>query len=371
MMDIVSTEQADTAGDAKNTNMMRNVAVTCYGSIIFMIMFLNIVIVIGIVRARLVQKAKVNGYLLSLVISRMLIATFVVPAQITAFFSAAYIIGPLCKLCHFTALGSSAVSVTSTTAIAIAKYRELFKQKGHMSTKIVSRDVIIIWVIGHVYSIRAAIFNDLFYDEDLETWRCGITPEYTTVNSYFLFVDMVCMFVIPLCVVAMCYDKLFKGLSATDSRAMAFTKVSVTSTAASADTFNDGKQQNVTVSQDSKRLVVPNAPSNKRQIVPITPGNTQHMIHARNKKSIQMIVMIVSLFIICSVAPLVLKLYRFFADPFPQYPLVELILFIINYSNAWMNAIVILVYREDIRRGIKCKAVHESTACTVMSNQEL
>ena len=375
-MDIGTTEQSAVATDDQNALMMRNMAVAIYGAMIVVILILNMIIVIGVVRGRLIQKTKINIYLMSLVISRMLIATFVLPAQITARFSEAYIITSVCKLCHFTAMGSSAVSVMSTAAIAIVKYREFIVHNGqiNMSSRVVARDLVIIWVIGHVYSIRAAIFNDLFYDEGLETWRCGITPEYTTINSYFLFVDLGCLFMIPLCIVSVCYKKLIKHLNDTDSCAMSSTKLPNPDVATVSIVFKNlfaEDAERIEVSTPSKELHQEiETPDNKIYMVSAAADTNPELIRARNRKSIEMIIIIVSLFIICSVAPLVLKLYRFFADPFPQYPLVELVLFIISYSNAWMNAIVILVFRKDIRSGLKGYR-EETTTEVALANHDV
>jgi hypothetical protein len=352
-MGLAETEQSPVSGDGGKKKMMRNLAIAIYGVMIFVIVSLNLLIIIGIARGRLIQRTKVNVYLLSLVISRVFIAVFVLPAQITARFSEAYIITSLCKLCHFTAMGSSAVSVMSTAAIAIIKYREFIVHSGRMnlSTKVVTRDLVVIWVLGHVYSVRAAIFNDLFYDVGLEMWRCGITPEYTIIDSYFIFVDLTCMFVVPLFIVGVCYLKRIKHLN--DSKAHAKT-VKKRPTSGSSSTVS-------VISSD--HFLDP-------QMVTTAHASDPDVIRIRNVKSIQMIVIVVSLFTICSVAPLALNLHQFFAEPFAQYPVVELTFFIISYSNAWLNALVILAFRHDVRRGLTSKPEQIDPAVSALSSRD-
>ena len=69
-------------------------------------------------------------------------------------------------------------------------------------------------VISHIsvsVRSRSPFMNDLVTitpDGVVAFVSCTSSPEVTYINKYFVFVDTVCLFLIPLCIIVVCYSKV-------------------------------------------------------------------------------------------------------------------------------------------------------------------
>ena len=105
-----------------------------YSVIILLVVIGNCLVATVIIRSKLLKKNKVNWFLLSLIVARVVIGLFVVPARITGLFSEEYLQGIICKLCHYVGHGSSVASVFSIVGISITSYWRFVKEKDLFST---------------------------------------------------------------------------------------------------------------------------------------------------------------------------------------------------------------------------------------------
>ena len=202
-----SEEEEEAMAEIAETELV--LFIVLYSLCIFLIVFGNILVVVIITKDKQLRRNTTNLYLLSLVTARASIGVLVVPARITGLFSESYLGSILCKLCHFAAGGSAAASVFSIVAIAIVRYLEVVHGKDiknlSMSRSILI--VVLIWGLGFVYAIRFGIFNDLFIVRTgtKPTWTCSIHTDYAEINEIFIFVDMLCLFLVPFVIILYCY----------------------------------------------------------------------------------------------------------------------------------------------------------------------
>ena len=286
-----------------------------YSIIIFLVVVGNFMVAMIIFRSRLMKKNVVNWYLLSLVIARVVIGIFVVPARITGLFSEQYLQGTICKLCHYAGQGSSAASVFSIVGISIATYWQLVKKRDILSTQkgnILA--VVMIWLASFVYSIHSPITNDLVGQKvnGEVQWACEIDPKFYTVTKYIILVDCIIMYVIPFIICIYCYIAVIIKLSAS-----------------------------VKSSKD-----IPDAEHKMElKVYPKT------VITKDALSKIRMIITLMTLFTICSFAPILCKIYSSWdGPPFPYNHIIITFLYMFSYSNAWYNIIVFAIFRKDLRK---------------------
>lgn len=282
----------------------------------------------------------------------MSIGVLVVPARITGLFSEAYLGSFLCKICHYFALGSSASSVASTTAIAIIKYHQIVLKTSNVEIRIkrALRDVGIIWLVGHVYAIRAPIMNDLTVFRGRVA--CTVTDNYRSVNSYLLFLDLALLFIVPMTFVLFCYVKLVLHLRRNDDGKPELPA----SKPEPNDSQTTGKAETrdvILVGESKEKTDAVSDANTPRETVDVrNKPATENTAQKRN--SINMVMIVTILFVVCTIMPYIPRLYSFWQDNvIEQFALFETICYQISYSNAWINAIVILLFRQDIISSIR------------------
>ena len=77
-----------------------------------------------------------------------------------------------------------------------------------------------------------------------------------------------------------------------------------------------------------------------------------------------MLIILIALFTICTVSPILLKVYVLYVGKFENLSIVENAMYMFSYSNSWFNLIVFAVFREDLREGFKnlfCKRQPQMT----------
>ena len=271
--------------------------VALYSICIVFIVLGNATVVAIILKNAEIRRNTTNLQLLSLATARAAIGVFVVPAGIMSMFSEKELGSVFCKFCHYVAMMSSVASILSIIAIAVAKYRVVIKNAQLPSTRQSVAIIVGIWLLGAVYAIRTPIIFDLVFIRTTENdfYSCSVHPDFNQENKVFMMVDFVFLFCFPMMSVTFCYAKVIGKL---------------------ADEINSAS------GHDSKR-------------------------------AIQMLVVLVTLFCICTFPPHGLKLYiNWIQGPFQRMNTAILSANLMSYSNGWFNIIVFGIFRDDLRKGL-------------------
>ena len=269
----------------------------------------NAIIIRALLRKKSYKTKPVDLLLLALVVARTLVGLFVVPSRITGLYSEEYLGSILCKLCHYTSMSSSVSSIMFTTSIAVTKYRETVRQMPEAQRRIIV-NILIICFVAFVYSTRAAFLHDLIEIElpSGDIWSCAIPEKHRRVDNIMSFVDFGALFALPLIIIVFCYRKVLK---------------------------HELQKKKTTQKINSK--------------LTISDKQLQQMQKA-SLSTIQMIIVVSILFTACSIAPYVWKLYvRCGAELPSEFRFVNQVVYLISYSNPWLNVIVILYFRPDLR----------------------
>ena len=304
-----SNTVADNAENVTESKDMTKVYifVAAYSTVIFLIVTGNVGVAITIMTNSELRKKTSELYLFSLVTARTMIGCFVVPARITGMFSEEYLGTVLCKLCHYCAGGSSVASIYSIVAIAGVKLYQV--KTGQPYAKLPLKKALIImalvWLFSFAYAIRYMIVNDMVEIVELggsEFVSCTTVDKYAVLDRYFIILDVISLFAIPLFVILYCYIQVINALT----------------------------QNKINISLSQEKLIV--------------------KIDPTSKKAIKMLVILVVLFTICTGAPMIQQLYKLWGgEIFEGYSDLENAIFIFSYSNAWINVIIFIVFREDLR----------------------
>ena len=340
MSNTTATEPDMSEGGTSETELV--IFITLYSLVIFLVVVGNLGMVAVILCSKKLRKNPSNNYLISLLVSRALIGGFVVPAKITILFDARYLGSVLCKLCHFCGSGSAVSSVFTIVAIAVNKYKLLDPNSadsrnpvGH-SIKV----IIVVWVVGYVYAIKAAITNDLVQMtvNGMEMWSCTSSPEFSLFLRVFLIVDIICLFVIPFCIIIVCYSRVIRYLK---------NKIKANSTEAEPPE-QQSSLQNGDQSLEKQTGLADKQKNDTEKI------KEQQLSDKRDLNTIHMVVVLVVLFTICTVMPTTLQMYSVWGGSMFEgfnYLMHSVILF--ASSNPWINLVIFLSFRDDLREGVK------------------
>lgn len=299
---IPESEHSNPEPEAEGISASDNTTlIVLYSIVIGLIIIGNIIVVIIILNDKYLRRDPNNSFLVSLVLARACIGCFVVPARITIMYGADYLGSVLCKLCHFAATGSSVASVLSITGIAVMRYITIKYEKPNIERKVWVA-IGLLWIFAHMYAIRSPIVFDLTLmtvtvsSSNMTRYTCDVPSSFSHLAKYFLISDIIVLFVLPSAVIIFCYTKVISYLG-TASETM------------------------------------------------ITSGERQG-----RRRSIHMIITLVILFIICSALPIGINLYMVYGGTlFEGFFLMEEIFYLISYSNAWINVIVLWHYRDDLK----------------------
>ena len=218
-------------------------------------------------------------------------------------------------------------SVLSTSAVALAKYREV-KKPANVKPRTSLIQIAVMWLLGYAWGIRALILNDLILMEFSNgyLWACTTNPDFEMTNSIFIFVDIVLLFLVPFCIVMICYVGVIKHL-------------------------NDLLKKQTSVDK-------------KTRIAHIN--------------GIRMLIVVIILFMVCHSLPYIFKLYIFFQDielQMSDFAEVERWVYWISYTNPWLNLFAYILFRDDIRTGLymlcgrKQNKIHDSTSIISSSHE--
>ena len=177
------------------------------------------------------------------------------------------------------------------------------------SMKSAGKFIGVIWILAFIYAIRAPIVNDIVtWDLNGKTFvTCTIADEYQDLIKYFVITDIVLLFIVPFILVVNCYGRIIYKLSRTIS------------------------DLNIKQTEIADRQAL---------------------------KAINMLVILIALFTVCTASPMLLKMYVLYVGKFENLHFVENAVYMFSYSNSWFNLIVFAVFREDLREGfigICCK----------------
>ena len=313
----------------KNTILASFIVV--YSVIIFLVVVGNCMVATILIKRQLMHKNVSNWYLLSLVVARILIGLFIIPAQITGLFSAEYLEEPLCKLCHYVGHGSAVASAFSIMGIAITTYWKLVKGRDIIATKKHNmRAVLGIWVVAFVYACHAMVTNGLHVQtiDDEEIWMCTPDPKFMHVTRYLVLIDCVVLFIIPLIVVFYCYISVIKHLARQKlTHSGEKPRASVDCSVGLEYTETSAQHKDVTVQETN---------ISARQVL----------------IQIRMLIILMTLFTICTLAPMVIKIYVHWQEAMiTNQRNIMIVLLQFSYSNAWYNIVVFYICKKDIRSG--------------------
>lgn len=310
---------------------------TFYVFWIVLIIALNIATIISLTQPGVINNKLSNMFLLSLIVARTAIAVLVMPARITGLFSNQFIGNTLCKLCHFCGYSSSGVSVFSTCGVAVSKYIEVKHPEINIPLKKGLLSIVIVWVVGFLYGIRAYFLNSLVLISTSigAIWACTADPAMQAENQVFIFTDLILLFIIPLVLILVCYCSVLKVLNKKLHNKI-FVMIKSSNQTENRKT-GSGKPRDYDVTEETVNI-----------------------------KSIKMLIGVMAAFIVCYAAVYIWKLYVFFTgvNTFTSHFLtVEQIVYLISYSNPWINVFMYVYFRKDIRK-------HFCSACNKISRNK-
>ncbi len=326
--------------------------VSLYSVCIGLIVLGNTIIIVGIARSKAISRNPPTIFILSLVVARMCVGIFVVPAYITGIFSEEYLGSTLCKLCHFINLTSLNASIVSSVLVAICKYLEVVWWHGVAKVTVTKATVVTLlsWLASAAYGVRAAILNDLVFLPVLGLWSCVISPGYVTIAMYMQFVDLVLVFVAPSCVIMFCTlatirrlgDRIHGSDSAPRSQVMG-----------KSETPSKGSTELSPIEAVTPRRSCAEEDKNPREAA--ISGSKPVCAPMSEKSTMCMISMIAVLFVVMTMLPYPFNLKLALDPDFLTVPYIiplKLSLYLVSFCNSWINAIIILYFRSDIRRGV-------------------
>ena len=296
---------------------------TCYIFWICLIVILNICTISALIRSNDALKQVSNMFLLSLIVARTSVALLVMPVRITGLFSSEAIGPYLCKLCHFAGQGSAGSSVFSTCSVAIAKLIEVKYSRKNFTQKHGLIGIILVWILGHLYAIRAYFLNNLVLVDTMNGpfWACTADMAVIKLNQIFIFVDLTVLFIIPVLLVLICYCQVLAVLRKSMSKHILMD----------------------TVLQKSDMTLKIKTPS----AVSLSDKEEK-----RTVKNIQMLIAVMLIFCLSYAAVYIWKMYLFFSgiNVFTGHFLhLEQFVYLVSYANPWVNVFVYVYFRDDIR----------------------
>ena len=276
---------------------------TLYSICIVLIVVGNALVIATILKSRSLRQNTSNLLLLSLVTARLSIGLFVVPAEISGMFSEVYLGTILCKSCQFVALTSAVASVASIASIALIKYYTIVLHNAEITItrKVCGVTIACVWIGSLVFAIRAPIVTDivLIQFDQSSMHICTVHPDFTYIDKYFTIVDFIILFFLPMVVILSCNSQVMHKLKLLS------------------------KEKDTASAAESKRMI-------------------------------KMMAILITLFIICTSPPLILKLYiQWGPGYFVNANTIGTALRLVSFSNAWINLIVFMKFRKDLWEALK------------------
>lgn len=135
-------------------------------------------------------KSHSSYFFISLIVSRILIALFVIPGHMTALFSEEYIGRKICKSCHYFTKLSTASSFFSIVFIAISRCRK-------WDNSFINASLIILWILSSFYAVTGSFQYDLLPVEK-EQVNGTVRKNCITNDKKFLYADIIILFILPI-----------------------------------------------------------------------------------------------------------------------------------------------------------------------------
>ena len=298
--------------------------IALYSIFICLIVIGNVTIMCIVLKNKKSRKTQAGVFFVSLLVSRTTVALFVMPGRIVGLYSEQWMGSFICKSCHYFGDGSATVSVFSTMATALAKYR-MIKNRPEIPFPTTIKQLVAMWVVGYLWAIRSYILNDLYIvNTNLGPMIACITdPKANIMNAAFIFVDFACLFCLPAIIVVVYYTRSRKALNI--------------------------RRRTITIEHLNK-----------------------HPSYFNQVRSIHMLVIVMQLFTVCHLSPYIFRFYLYVinANEFNvDFAEIERWLYWISYSNPWLNVIVYIYFQDDIKKGLKqmCCCQAEDSATTTDS----
>lgn len=163
------------------------------------------------------------------------------------------------------------------------------------------RNVVFVWFCAGLYGIRAAIVFDVteekrFTDSKWQSfYQCAVPKNNIEVNRYFLLLDFLVMYSVPLVVILVLYAKIWMAMRRSGSKVQA-----------------------------------------------------PHMAQKRRKKVVKMLLMVVLVFAVCQLPVHAWELLVYWGSgPFSCYLIVKDLFDLVSFSNGWLNVIAYILFNDS------------------------
>jgi hypothetical protein len=181
--------------------------------LIFVIVFTNIYAIVVIMKKS--KKNSKNLLLVSLSVSDIAVAVFVIPNIIFLKLHNSPVSPVICQICLFTEYMASAANVFSISVLAIDRFRALvFPLHNRNSNRgFLYGTIVLLWVVCVLYAIRAPVVyrSKMFtlgsVNSTAVKYGCAIPDSLLSLHSGLIVVDAIVLFIIPAVILVGCNIK--------------------------------------------------------------------------------------------------------------------------------------------------------------------
>lgn len=168
------------------------------------------------------KKNSKNTLLVSLSVSDIAIAVFVIPNVIFLKVQNSAISPVLCQICLYTEYMASAANVFSISTLAIDRFRALVfpLQNKDSKREVLYGAIILIWIFSLLYAVRAPVVyrGRMFLvgtgkNSTTVKYGCAVPESLLDLHSGFIVLDFILLFVIPALILIACNVKVSLQLS--------------------------------------------------------------------------------------------------------------------------------------------------------------
>lgn len=167
------------------------------------------------------KKNSKNILLVSLSVSDIAIAVFVIPNVIFLTVQNSAISPVLCQICLYAEYMASAANVFSISTLAIDRFRALVfpLQNKDSKREVLYGAIILIWIFSLLYAVRAPVVyrGKMFLvagrNSTTVKYGCDVPESLMDLHSGFIVLDFILLFVIPALILIACNVKVSLQLS--------------------------------------------------------------------------------------------------------------------------------------------------------------
>lgn len=323
---------------------------TCFSAVIIVCLALNGIVLLGILTDKTVRSKPSSVFLVSILISRSLIAVFVIPAKIWVMYSEDSIGLIGCRSCLFGARWSSTTTILLSCILAVFLAKEAVDRQFLLSRRRAVQFNVGIWVVGFIYSLKECKVTGFVHAPTVISTVvvCVSQPQYSELGFKLFIADYVFIVAVPVTFLAACLAVTLYGTRVSNphkggcNRSGSF---ELSNSRATLETGDFGDLTHSEYMENSEcKLESPEKP---------TPSAPDIAKMATTK----IVLTVLFLFVVCY-TPLFsfifyirVKKVNVYSDQvlFNLYQLIALLC----YCNSWLNALLCLYYRSDIANSVR------------------